>query len=548
MKNALKFIVFVFTLVTCIFLYFNFTIITLNNDYLVSYGRGLEKKFDKLESIDTNKIVIVGGSNVNFGIDSDLMEVSLGVPVVNMGFHAGLNTFNIISPVTPFLTEGDILIISKEFNDELYGASVEVSNYFQFMPLKARWETYKNFDAIAPILKCHINNSQNNIINFDFKPQNTYKPGTYQAKAFKNDNLKKNVIDFEMNTGTYSKIKAKKLDPPSNIELFKYYQNLKTNLNERGIKVYFSIPAIADSRFSKEEMITYYQTLSDKTGIQLLSKNILSFPREKLSNTLYHLNATGRKERSLNLTNDLSQILNIKLKKINELFYASSTKINATPLKLNDFRQCKLIDSQLVFVNNNKKDKQNYCRVMLKDTNTTFNDKSFKIVVKGNDSLIKDLKFKAVGRPQDWDFIYKDDSKHVLIKNNVQGTIYKNGNNYIGISLNNINKYHNDSIKIIKIEISETPFTSKPIIELGLNKSLAIDSQNSNNELIIKNGEIFTPYELIQNRKYILTNQSKEIRITNLYSGNTKAIKKNSSNPKVNIQFPADVIEVYDLK
>ncbi|OIQ30954.1 MAG: hypothetical protein BM564_01720 [Bacteroidetes bacterium MedPE-SWsnd-G2] len=515
---------------------------------MVSYGRGLEKKFDKLESIDTNKIVIVGGSNVNFGIDSDLMEVSLGVPVVNMGFHAGLNTFNIISPVTPFLTEGDILIISKEFNDELYGASVEVSNYFQFMPLKARWETYKNFDAIAPILKCHINNSQNNIINFDFKPQNTYKPGTYQAKAFKNDNLKKNVIDFEMNTGTYSKIKAKKLDPPSNIELFKYYQNLKTNLNERGIKVYFSIPAIADSRFSKEEMITYYQTLSDKTGIQLLSKNILSFPREKLSNTLYHLNATGRKERSLNLTNDLSQILNIKLKKINELFYASSTKINATPLKLNDFRQCKLIDSQLVFVNNNKKDKQNYCRVMLKDTNTTFNDKSFKIVVKGNDSLIKDLKFKAVGRPQDWDFIYKDDSKHVLIKNNVQGTIYKNGNNYIGISLNNINKYHNDSIKIIKIEISETPFTSKPIIELGLNKSLAIDSQNSNNELIIKNGEIFTPYELIQNRKYILTNQSKEIRITNLYSGNTKAIKKNSSNPKVNIQFPADVIEVYDLK
>jgi len=548
MKNILKSIIFIFVLVTCVLLYFDFSVNKLNKDYLVSYGIGFEHKFGKLQRIQSNKIVIVGGSNVNFGIDSDLMEISLGIPVVNMGLHGGLNTFNIIDPVTPYLKNGDILIISREYKEKLYGASAEVSNYFQFMPLLAKWEVYKNLDAISPILKCQVHNSQKNIINFDFKPQNTFKQGLYRAKAFKNDNVYKNVIDFEMSKSMYEKFKIKKLVPPNNSEIFQYYQELKKDLNNRGIKVYFSMPAIAENYFSTEEITTYYKTLSQKTGVKLLSHNTFEFPIEKLSNTMYHLNATGRKERSLTLSNDLAKLLDIKLKTVKDLFFASSTITKPTALKFNDFRRCKLVNNQLTFLNYDKNKLANYSRIKVSAADDPFTNKYFKIVVEGDEALIKNLKFRAVGKPQEWDLTYVDKNKYVLIKNNIQGTIYKGKNSYLGVSLNNLDKYHNNTIKIHQIEISDTPFIVKPYVSIALHKSLVIDSRNSNGELIIKVNNVETPFKISPNTKYIIANQINELLITNLYSNEAISIKKSEINEIVIIQFPSDILEAFELQ
>lgn len=548
MKNLLKTIIFICVLVTSIVVYFDFTVNKLNKDYLVSYGRGFEHKFDKLKRVQSNKIVIVGGSNVNFGIDSDLMEISLGIPVVNMGLHAAFNTFNIIDPVTPYLKDGDILIISREFNEKLYGSSIEVSNYFEFMPLKAKWEVYKNFEAISPILKSHIQNSQKNIIDLNIEPQKTFKQGPYSAKAFKNDNIYKNVINFEMPKWIYEKFKIKSLDPPNNENVFQYYRDLKKDLNERGVKVYFSMPAIVKNFFSTEDITTYYKTLSKKTGIELLSPNTYEFPIEKLSNSMYHLNAVGRRERSLELSNEIARHQNIKLKSVKDQFFVSSTIANPTSLELNDFRQCKLVDNILTFNNYDDKKPDNYSRIKASALDDPFFNKYFKVVVEGEESLIKDLKFRAVGEPQEWDFTYMNDTKHVLIKNNIQGTVYKNGSAYLGISLNNINKYDNQDITIHQIEISETPFIVKSLVNLVVNNSMVIDSRNSDNELIIKVNDLATHYNISPNTKYILANTANELLITNLYNNETTSIKKTETNTAVTIQFPPDVLEVFELQ
>ena len=548
MKNLLKSIIFIIVLVACVLLYFDFTVNQQNKDYLVSYGRGFKPKFNKLQSIKSNKIVIVGGSNVNFGIDSDLMEISLGIPVVNMGLHAGLNTFNIIDPVTPYLKDGDILIISCEFNERLYGASVEVSNYFEFMPLMAKWEVYKNLDAIAPVLKCHIQNSQKNIIDLDSTHQYTFKQGVYSAKAFKNDNIYKNVIDFEMQQSTYEKFKIKKLAPPNNAEIFQYYQDLKRDLMDRGVKVYFIMPAIAENYFSTEEILTYYKTLSEKTGIKLLTNNTFEFPKEKLSNSMYHLNANGRKERSLIVCNDLAKILDIKLKTVKNQYFASSTIANPTSLKLNDFRQCKLVDNQLRFNNYDQNKLANYSRIKVSADSDPFTNKYFKIVLEGDETLIKDLKFRAIGEPQEWDLLHVDNTKHVLIKNNIQGTIYKDGNAYLGLSLNNLDKYHDNVITIHQIEISDSPFIVQPHVNLALKKSLVIDSRNSGDELIIKINDVATRFNLHPNTKYVLANQTNGLLITDLYSNESTSIEKSGTNQNVTIQFPPDVLEVYEFQ
>lgn len=86
--------------------------------YLNNYQAALIDKNERLCSIDGPKIVLVGNSNLTFGIDSKAIEEAFGMPVVNMGMHGGLgNAFNEQAAVQN-ICEGDIVILSySNFDD-----------------------------------------------------------------------------------------------------------------------------------------------------------------------------------------------------------------------------------------------------------------------------------------------------------------------------------------------------------------------------------------------------------------------------------------------
>lgn len=59
------------------------------------YTSALIDKVKRLESIQEPKIVLLGDSNLSFGMDSAMLEESMGMPVVNMGLHGGIgNAFH----------------------------------------------------------------------------------------------------------------------------------------------------------------------------------------------------------------------------------------------------------------------------------------------------------------------------------------------------------------------------------------------------------------------------------------------------------------------
>ena len=86
--------------------------------YLNNYQAALIDKNERLCSIDGPKIVLVGNSNLAFGIDSRALEEAFGMPVVNMGMHGGLgNAFNEQAAVQN-VCKGDIVILSySNFDD-----------------------------------------------------------------------------------------------------------------------------------------------------------------------------------------------------------------------------------------------------------------------------------------------------------------------------------------------------------------------------------------------------------------------------------------------
>ncbi len=67
-------------------------------------------------AVTGEKAVFVSGSNIIFGLDSQRLADSLGLPVINFGLHAGLGLAYILERSKRVLRAGDIAILPLEYD------------------------------------------------------------------------------------------------------------------------------------------------------------------------------------------------------------------------------------------------------------------------------------------------------------------------------------------------------------------------------------------------------------------------------------------------
>ncbi|MGE0495448.1 MAG: hypothetical protein AB7S38_39950 [Vulcanimicrobiota bacterium] len=80
-----------------------------------AYFASVIDKTARLESLPSPKVVLVGGSNVAYGFDSQLLESGLGRPVVNMGIHAPFGLDYMLAEVESSLKPGDLVVVCPEY-------------------------------------------------------------------------------------------------------------------------------------------------------------------------------------------------------------------------------------------------------------------------------------------------------------------------------------------------------------------------------------------------------------------------------------------------
>lgn len=114
-----KIIVFGIKCIMLVLLLFGICFFVVMPQYEGGYQAALQDKLVRLKSIDGPRIVLIGNSNLAFGIDSAYLEKELGMPVVNMGLHAGTgNAFNEQAALLN-VHPGDIYVISHtNYDDE----------------------------------------------------------------------------------------------------------------------------------------------------------------------------------------------------------------------------------------------------------------------------------------------------------------------------------------------------------------------------------------------------------------------------------------------
>ena len=162
MKKFIKKVTtFALVLMLCLLALIGFDFFLIGSQYKYSYNASLVDKVDRLRQINEPKIILVGNSNLSFGIFSDLIETEFNMPVVNLGLHGGLGNAFHEEIAKLNINEGDIVVVCNtgfSDNDEISDPSLALitfDNNYSLLPI-FRLKDYIN---LIPAYPNYLNNS-----------------------------------------------------------------------------------------------------------------------------------------------------------------------------------------------------------------------------------------------------------------------------------------------------------------------------------------------------------------------------------------------------
>ena len=280
-----------------------------NNHILLS----LKDKNSYLQSSSEKKLVIVGGSNTLFGINSSTLEENFSYNVINMGLHAGLGLRYIINDVKNYLNEGDIVLVIPEYEllvGGLNGESV-LNNLIKEYPQAVQAMDVNNFKVaignfpefmrgqVRGVIKTLLNASNNNTSNSN----NAITRNNVNSNGDIISNFDKDSLQVNAKTAPLSN-----LDP----QAVKFLNDFYEEMSNKRVNVYMSWPSILDDQYNN--WITTIQDieveLNNKLSIPIISKSSdYKFNQDKIFDTVYHLNESGREIRTKTLIQDLKKVI-----------------------------------------------------------------------------------------------------------------------------------------------------------------------------------------------------------------------------------------------
>lgn len=108
--------------------------------YGTEYTGCVVDKLQRLEALEGPKIILVGNSNLAFGMDSARLEAAMGMPVVNLGGHGSFGEEFQMNMAKGNIGPGDIVICAPtaytltEPDCELYWITLENHGLFSLVP------------------------------------------------------------------------------------------------------------------------------------------------------------------------------------------------------------------------------------------------------------------------------------------------------------------------------------------------------------------------------------------------------------------------------
>ena len=274
----------------------------------------LSEKYDRLRGAGENKVVLIGGSNLAFGIDSAAMESVIGRPVVNFGLYATLGTKVMLDMSKSGLKSGDVVVICPEIDPQTlslyYNAEAMwqacdsdmslifrigadnigdmAGGYWDYIISKMRYAESGGIDVTGVYAKSSFNEYGDIVYE---RPYNQMALGYDPNKmiSLTSDIFSEDFIDYVNEYITWAKL--------------------------HGVDVYFSFPPMnrdAVTTYEEEEIRAFYQFIYDSLDCEIIS-DIRGYILDAgyFYDSNFHLNDAGVPIRSMQLANDIMRAVGI---------------------------------------------------------------------------------------------------------------------------------------------------------------------------------------------------------------------------------------------
>lgn len=277
--------------------------------YLV-YASVLDKQ-NRLATLPAPRLIFVGGSGVALGLDSQIIEAQLGMPVINMGVNAGFGLRYMFQQVTPWIRAGDIILIIPEY-EHFYGELLKGDQNLLWalciQPVMLHTLSRQQIFHLLPELPGFAQQRVQEVIR-------TRPDPIYNRNAFNAYGDFVNHLDLPSVALTLSAIAN---GQPLNSEALLLLKEFQHYAHKQGAEAYLIYPAIAESFWNYPEnrkaIETLQSTILQQNSIQSLSAPVDGvWPDALFFDTVYHLSRQGRHLQSEMIVQHLQRLHRDKL-------------------------------------------------------------------------------------------------------------------------------------------------------------------------------------------------------------------------------------------
>lgn len=268
-----------------------------------------------LKNTPSPRIILAGGSNVSFGIDAELMQRRLGIPVINDGLHAGLGMAP-LRELEEYIREGDVIIISLEYNlfayqDVMEGDPVFLSDWIEYSAHRIKYlsNPWKEAPGIYSImLQRKVNRKVNTYL---FGGSLNQVRDIFVGTKY---DLNGDFIGHLQGTSTNRQKIPSTPYPVSSLQegIFVFLENFNRIAREKGARVYFEAPASRQSNCKatgEAQIANFFKAFTERSSIPILTPlEEVCLPNKYFFDTEYHLNAQGRELRTKRLIENLIKL------------------------------------------------------------------------------------------------------------------------------------------------------------------------------------------------------------------------------------------------
>ena len=309
-----KILALLFAVITCIapFISVFCVLVGTGPQYKDTYYGALAKQYDRLCAVNEPKVVVVGGSNVAFGLDSQLFESLYGRPSVAFGLYGSFGIKVMMDWSKVNVNRGDVIVLAPETSAEALSLYFGAESVLKATEERLDILSKIGFDNIGDILGASwgfaATKLKNNREQAEFDLEGVYKNASVNEYGEIGKDLFPRVGNI-LATGYLSEPVSYDSSQISK-EFIDYVNDYVAYCKFRGATVYYSFAPVNARAVNpltiEEDAQAYYEYLKEVLDCEVISHPMdYVYDYRYFYDTNFHLNDSGVVLRTAQLVQDL---------------------------------------------------------------------------------------------------------------------------------------------------------------------------------------------------------------------------------------------------